>query len=95
MRTPPHLPGRARHDDTDTVRPRRHPYGLHEVPVQSPPRGTLDLPETVPALPETVPALPETVPAADDVYVEQRLLGIREMSAQAIGSIDHLLQHTA
>ncbi|TMR23841.1 hypothetical protein ETD86_06725 [Nonomuraea turkmeniaca] len=85
MRTPPHLPGRTRHEsrDTDTVRPRRHPYALHEVPVQSPPRassGTLDLPD----------ALPET-----DPFVEQRLLGIREMSNQAIGSIDDLLQHTA
>ncbi|TMR93859.1 hypothetical protein [Nonomuraea basaltis] len=85
MRTPPHLPGRARHDsrDHDTARPRRHPYSLHEVPVQSAPRassGTLDLPD----------AVPET-----DVYVEQRLLGIREMSNQAIGSIDDLLQHTA
>ncbi|WP_188193284.1 hypothetical protein [Nonomuraea sp. SYSU D8015] len=89
MRTPPHLPGRARHESTDTAvhsrRPRRHPYGLHEVPVQSPPRagsGTLDLPEPAP--------VPEP-----DVYVEQRLLGIRELSNQAIGSIDDLLQHTA
>ncbi|MDP4506894.1 hypothetical protein [Nonomuraea turcica] len=88
MRTPPHLPGRTRHEshDTDTVRPRRHPYALHEVPVQSPPRassagsGPLDIPD----------ALPDT-----DIFVEQRLLGIREMSNQAIGSIDDLLQHTA
>jgi hypothetical protein len=80
MRTPPHLPGRTRHEsrDNDTARPRRHPY-LHEIPVQSPPRA-LDLPEPAPA---------------PDVYVEQRLLGIREMSNQAIGSIDDLLQHTA
>ncbi|MFI7701190.1 hypothetical protein [Nonomuraea sp. NPDC049480] len=94
MRTPPHLPGRTRHESRDTGtavhphRPRRHPYGLHEVPVQSPPRtssGTLDFPD---AVPET--DLPET-----DLYVEQRLLGIREMSNQAIGSIDDLLQHTA
>ncbi|HEX4816852.1 MAG TPA: hypothetical protein VFV66_29270 [Nonomuraea sp.] len=87
MRTPPHLPGRTRHEsrDTDTaVRPRRHPYGLHEVPVQAPPRGTLDLPD-----PDLAP---DSVP---DLYVEQRLLGIRELSAQAIGSIDDLLQHTA
>ncbi|MBE1593762.1 hypothetical protein ACFPOI_24110 [Nonomuraea angiospora] len=82
MRTPPHLPARTIRDtrDTDTVRPRRHPYGLHEVPVQSAPLGTLDLAD----------------PAAEpDEYVEQRLLGIREMSNQAIGSIDDLLQHTA
>ncbi|MEV1176209.1 hypothetical protein [Nonomuraea sp. NPDC049784] len=82
MRTPPHLPTRTRRDtrDTDTSRGRRHPYGLHEVPVQAPPRGTLDLPDTA---------------AEPDVFVEQRLLGIREMSNQAIGSIDDLLQHTA
>ncbi|MEW1846809.1 hypothetical protein AB0392_53415 [Nonomuraea angiospora] len=82
MRTPPHLPARTIRDtrDTDTIRPRRHPYGLHEVPVQSAPLGTLDL------------ADPDTEP---DEYVEQRLLGIREMSNQAIGSIDDLLQHTA
>ncbi|MGI5291348.1 hypothetical protein ACQEVF_49685 [Nonomuraea polychroma] len=85
MRTPPHLPGRTRHEsrDTDTVHPRRHPYALHEVPVQSPPRvssGTRDVPDADPAT---------------DVYVEQRLRDIREMSNQAIGSIDDLLQHTA
>ncbi|MEO3868017.1 hypothetical protein ABGB18_04215 [Nonomuraea sp. B12E4] len=86
MRTPPHLPARSRREprDTDTARARRHPYGLHEVPVQAAPRGTLDLPDAVPGL-----------PAEPDVYVEQRLLGIREMSNQAIGSIDDLLQHTA
>lgn len=85
MRTPPHLPARTIRDtrDTDTIRPRRHPYGLHEVPVQSAPLGTLELADT------TVAA---DVP---DEYVEQRLLGIREMSNQAIGSIDDLLQHTA
>ncbi|WP_165970031.1 hypothetical protein, partial [Nonomuraea terrae] len=36
--------------------------------------------------------------AAHDVpelFAEQRLLDIREMSNQAIGSIDDLLQHTA
>ncbi|MFI7638014.1 hypothetical protein [Nonomuraea sp. NPDC049400] len=82
MRTPPHLPARTMRDtrDTDTARARRHPYGLHEVPVQAPPRGTLDLPGAT---------------AGPDVYVEQRLLGIREMSNQAIGSIDDLLQHIA
>ncbi|MFI6738303.1 hypothetical protein ACIBI9_35720 [Nonomuraea sp. NPDC050451] len=82
MRTPPHLPARTIRDtrDTDTIRPRRHPYGLHEVPVQSAPLGTLDLPDA---------------PGEPDEYVEQRLLGIREMSNQAIGSIDDLLQHTA
>ncbi|MEV0612424.1 hypothetical protein AB0I81_03800 [Nonomuraea sp. NPDC050404] len=30
-----------------------------------------------------------------DTHVEQRLLDIREMSNQAIGSIDDLLTHTA
>ncbi|MEV6034558.1 hypothetical protein AB0L65_25615 [Nonomuraea sp. NPDC052116] len=81
MRTPPHLPARTIRDTRDTdIRPRRHPYGLHEVPVQSAPLGTLDLPDTT---------------AEPDEYVEQRLLGIREMSNQAIGSIDDLLQHTA
>ncbi|WP_431906917.1 hypothetical protein [Nonomuraea jabiensis] len=82
MRTPPHLPARTIRDtrDTDTIRPRRHPYGLHEVPVQSAPLGTLELADST------------TEP---DEYVEQRLLGIREMSNQAIGSIDDLLQHTA
>ncbi|WP_433444096.1 hypothetical protein [Nonomuraea sp. CA-141351] len=85
MRTPPHLPTRTRRDtrDTDTSRGRRHPYGLHEVPVQAPPRGTLELADTT------------DVPDVPDVFVEQRLLGIREMSNQAIGSIDDLLQHTA
>ncbi|MEV0235508.1 hypothetical protein [Nonomuraea sp. NPDC050786] len=88
MRTPPHLPARTRRDtrDTDTVRARRHPYGLHEVPVQAAPRGTLDLPDAAPG---------PDVPDVPDVFVEQRLLGIREMSNQAIGSIDDLLQHTA
>ncbi|WP_345403001.1 hypothetical protein [Nonomuraea salmonea] len=33
-------------------------------------------------------------PPEADEFVEQRLLGIREMSNQAIGSIDDLLQHT-
>ncbi|PZG15762.1 hypothetical protein [Nonomuraea aridisoli] len=32
---------------------------------------------------------------ASDPFAEQRLLGIRELSNQAIGSIDDLLQHTA
>ncbi|GAA2210851.1 hypothetical protein GCM10009850_063100 [Nonomuraea monospora] len=58
---------------------RRHPYSLHDVPAQTAPRGTLDFPQT---------------PPDEDVYVEQRLLGIRELSNQAIGSIDDLLQHT-
>ncbi|MCK2219124.1 hypothetical protein MF672_035805 [Actinomadura sp. ATCC 31491] len=82
MRTPPHLPGRARHEslDGDAPRPRRHPYALREFPVQTPPPGTLDLPE---------------LSAAPDLFTEQRLLEIREMSHQAIGSIDDLLQHTA
>ncbi|MFC4120802.1 hypothetical protein [Nonomuraea zeae] len=81
MRTPPHLPARARRD-TEPARARRHPYGVHDVPAQTAPRGTLDFPETI-------------TPAEPDVYVEERLLGIREMSNQAIGSIDDLLQHTA
>ncbi|MEV4068286.1 hypothetical protein ACGFJC_04670 [Nonomuraea fuscirosea] len=97
MRTPPHLPARSRREHTDHVR--RHPYGLHDVPAQTAPRGSLDFP----AFPETVPtAFPETVPSADsyaeaeaDVFVEQRLRDIREMSNQAIGSIDDLLTHTA
>ncbi|SEG97170.1 hypothetical protein SAMN05444920_110249 [Nonomuraea solani] len=79
MRTPPHLPARSRRDHTDHVR--RHPYGLHEVPAQAPPRGTLDLPPIDPA------------PEPGD-HAERRLLEIREMSNQAIGSIDDLLQHT-
>ncbi|UBU17561.1 hypothetical protein [Nonomuraea gerenzanensis] len=78
MRTPPHLPARSRHEHPDHVR--RHPYGLHEVPAQSAPRGTLDFPEP---------------PPEESVHVERRLLGIRELSNQAIGSIDDLLQHTA
>ncbi|NUO96792.1 MAG: hypothetical protein HOV96_14175 [Nonomuraea sp.] len=80
MRTPPHLPALVRHEshDTERVPARRHPYGPHDVPVQSPPRGSLDFP--APA------AAPRT---------EERLREIREMSAQAIGSIDDLLQHTA
>ncbi|MFC4007274.1 hypothetical protein ACFOY2_08580 [Nonomuraea purpurea] len=84
MRTPPHLPARTRREprDTETPRGRRHPYSLHEVPVQAAPRGTLDFPAP--------DADPET-----DVFVEQRLLGIRELSNQAIGSIDDLLQHTS
>ncbi|GAA4918273.1 hypothetical protein HD597_005827 [Nonomuraea thailandensis] len=83
MRTPPHLPARSRHERADHVR--RHPYSLHEVPAQSAPRGTLDFPGTAP--------LPEA-PPEENVHVEQRLLGIRELSNQAIGSIDDLLQHT-
>lgn len=82
MRTPPHLPARSRHERTDHVR--RHPYGIHEVPAQTAPLGTLDFPDTAPL------AEPEEA----DEFVEQRLLGIREMSNQAIGSIDDLLQHT-
>ncbi|MBF8185124.1 hypothetical protein ITP53_05095 [Nonomuraea sp. K274] len=84
MRTPPHLPARTRHDsrETDTARARRHPYGRHEIPVQAAPPGTLDLPAAMP---------PDDGP---EMYVEQRLLGIRDLSAQAIGSIDDLLQHT-
>ncbi|TDD17922.1 hypothetical protein [Nonomuraea diastatica] len=102
MRTPPHLPARARHEprdteprdtehrdtghrDTghrDTGHARRHPYGLHEIPAQAGPHGTLAFPDTLP-------------PDEPDEYVEQRLLEIREMSNQAIGSIDDLLQHTA
>ncbi|MGW0809345.1 hypothetical protein [Nonomuraea sp. NPDC002799] len=83
MRTPPHPPVRSMREprDTETPRARRHPYGLHEVPVQAAPRGTLDFPRT-------------DLADEPDVYVEQRLLGIREMSNQAIGSIDDLLQHT-
>ncbi|MEV0389127.1 hypothetical protein [Nonomuraea sp. NPDC050643] len=88
MRTPPHLPARTRREHRDTDHVRRHPYGLHEIPVQSPPRGTLDLPAAIPPAESTEPTEP-------DEYVERRLLGIREMSNQAIGSIDDLLQHTA
>ncbi|AQZ64271.1 unnamed protein product [[Actinomadura] parvosata subsp. kistnae] len=84
MRTPPHLPARTRREHTDHVR--RHPYGPHDVPAQTAPRGTLDFPGP---LTGTAPPLEETV------YTEQRLLGIRELSNQAIGSIDDLLQHTA
>ncbi|MGP4095534.1 hypothetical protein [Nonomuraea sp. KM90] len=92
MRTPPHLPARTRHERADHVR--RHPYGLHDVPAQAAPRGTLDFPDAAPPAPADV----HTDVHGDvhgDVFVEQRLLGIREMSNQAIGSIDDLLQHTA
>ncbi|MEO3792139.1 hypothetical protein ABGB14_18165 [Nonomuraea sp. B10E15] len=87
MRTPPHLPARARREHRDTEHRdaghvRRHPYGLHEIPAQAGPRDTLALPDTLPS-------------DEPDEYVEQRLLEIREMSNQAIGSIDDLLQHTA
>ncbi|MEO3801678.1 hypothetical protein [Nonomuraea sp. B1E8] len=97
MRTPPHLPARARrehrdtehrdteHRDTehrDTGHVRRHPYGLHEIPAQAGPRDTLVLPDPLHS-------------DEPDEYVERRLLEIREMSNQAIGSIDDLLQHTA
>ncbi|MEU8356723.1 hypothetical protein AB0C27_11995 [Nonomuraea sp. NPDC048882] len=91
MRTPPHLPARSRREHTDHVR--RHPYGLHDVPAQTPPRGSLDFP----AFPESVPPVsPPADPYGEaDVFVEQRLRDIREMSNQAIGSIDDLLTHTA
>jgi hypothetical protein len=49
--------------------------------VQAAPLGTLDFPATV-------------APDPADVYAEERLREIREMSNQAIGSIDDLL-HTA
>ncbi|MEV4569678.1 hypothetical protein AB0K12_38450 [Nonomuraea sp. NPDC049419] len=94
MRTPPHLPARSRHDRTE--RARRHPYGL-DMPAQTAPHGTIDFPADFPAdypsgrfsTPFDAPPPPEA-----DEFVEQRLLGIREMSNQAIGSIDDLLQHT-
>ncbi|WP_326644263.1 hypothetical protein OIE67_24845 [Nonomuraea fuscirosea] len=89
MRTPPHLPARSRREHTDHVR--RHPYGLHDVPAQTAPRGSLDFP----AFPETVPSADSYAEAEADVFVEQRLRDIREMSNQAIGSIDDLLTHTA
>ncbi|MFI9591659.1 hypothetical protein [Nonomuraea sp. NPDC052265] len=86
MRTPPHLPALVRHEspDTERTRARRHPYGPHEVPVQAAPRGSLDFPA-----PAAVPSAPF------EAFTEQRLREIREMSTQAIGSIDDLLQHTA
>ncbi|GGS63416.1 hypothetical protein ACFFV7_01020 [Nonomuraea spiralis] len=86
MRTPPHLPALVRHESHDTERPRarRHPYGPHEVPVQAAPRGSLDFPVHA--------AVP---PAPPEAHTERRLREIREMSTQAIGSIDDLLQHTA
>ncbi|MEU1724845.1 hypothetical protein [Nonomuraea sp. NPDC005692] len=86
MRTPPHLPALVRHESSDTerTRARRHPYGPHDVPVQAAPRGSLDFPATA-----AVPAAPY------EAFTEQRLREIREMSTQAIGSIDDLLQHTA
>ncbi|MFG2074258.1 hypothetical protein SAMN05421874_103322 [Nonomuraea maritima] len=80
MRTPPHLPARPRREQRDTEHVRRHPYGRHERPAPVVPSGSRDFAADV----------------ADvaDVFVEQRLLDIREMSNQAIGSIDDLL-HTA
>ncbi|MFF4193853.1 hypothetical protein [Nonomuraea sp. NPDC001831] len=86
MRTPPHLPALVRHESSDTerTRARRHPYGPHDVPMQAAPRGSLDFPA-----PAAVP------PAPYEAFTEQRLREIREMSTQAIGSIDDLLQHTA
>ncbi|MER6506233.1 hypothetical protein ABT158_05430 [Nonomuraea sp. NPDC001636] len=86
MRTPPHLPALVRHESSDTgrTRARRHPYGPHDVPAQAAPRGSLDFPA-----PTAVP------PAPYEAFTEQRLREIREMSTQAIGSIDDLLQHTA
>ncbi|MEV4371194.1 hypothetical protein AB0J71_29275 [Nonomuraea sp. NPDC049637] len=90
MRTPPHLPALVRHESSDTerTRARRHPYGPHDVPMQAAPRGSLDFPAPAPA-PAAVP------PAPYEAFTEQRLREIREMSTQAIGSIDDLLQHTA
>ncbi|GAA3651750.1 hypothetical protein GCM10022224_013270 [Nonomuraea antimicrobica] len=101
MRTPPHLPSRARHENTGHAR--RHPYGPHEIPAQAAPRGTLDFPDTLSgtfsdSFSGTAPQPDLSDLPADpnaDVFVERRLLGIREMSNQAIGSIDDLLQHTA
>ncbi|MEV4174633.1 polymer-forming cytoskeletal protein [Nonomuraea sp. NPDC049709] len=99
MRTPPHLPARTRHERADHVR--RHPYGPHDVPAQAAPRGTLDFPDAAQPAPADLHADVHGDVHADvhgdvhgDVFVEQRLLGIREMSNQAIGSIDDLLQHT-
>ncbi|WP_043620132.1 hypothetical protein [Nonomuraea candida] len=100
MRTPPHLPARPRREHGDHVR--RHPYGLHDlparglhdVPAQTGPRGLHDLPaQAVPR--STLDFADPAPPPGADLYVEQRLLDIREMSNQAIGSIDDLLQHTA
>lgn len=83
MRTPPHSPALVRREshDPERARARRHPYGPHDIPVQAAPLGTLDFPATV-------------APDPADVYAEERLREIREMSNQAIGSIDDLL-HTA
>ncbi|MFG1695236.1 hypothetical protein [Nonomuraea sp. NPDC049309] len=109
MRTPPHLPARPRHDRTDRARaeqPRRHPYG-RDLPAPSAPHTarTTYAPHTYTGQHDHVQGDPfrgrfgtpfEAAPPPEaDAFVEQRLLGIREMSNQAIGSIDDLLQHTA
>ncbi|QYC41248.1 hypothetical protein Nocox_18195 [Nonomuraea coxensis DSM 45129] len=83
MRTPPHLPGPARPDTRDDSRDAlRH----------SPPRPRRH-PYALREFPVQSPQ-PEMIPAPD-LFAEQRLLEIRDMSHQAIGSIDDLLQHTA
>lgn len=93
MRTPPHLPGPARPDipaPRDAHEPRDsrdlHDSG-HGVP--RPRRHPYALREFPVQAPQ-----PALIPAPD-LFAEQRLLEIRDMSHQAIGSIDDLLQHTA
>ncbi|MEU6723958.1 hypothetical protein ABZ917_09630 [Nonomuraea wenchangensis] len=94
MRTPSHLPGPARpdsHDPRDThdlrdSRDFRDDSG-HGVP--RPRRHPYALREFPVQAPQ-----PALIPAPD-LFAEQRLLEIRDMSHQAIGSIDDLLQHTA
>ncbi|MGW2149412.1 hypothetical protein ACWCOT_34270 [Nonomuraea bangladeshensis] len=93
MRTPPHPPGPARPDipaprDAHDPRDSRdlHDSG-HGVP--RPRRHPYALREFPVQAPQ-----PALIPAPD-LFAEQRLLEIRDMSHQAIGSIDDLLQHTA
>ncbi|GAB2923141.1 hypothetical protein ACFMQL_30355 [Nonomuraea fastidiosa] len=100
MRTPPHLPARPRHDRTDRARaeqPRRHPYG-RDLPAQAAPHTTYtvqnDHVQGDPFRGRFGTPFEAAPPPEADAFVEQRLLGIREMSNQAIGSIDDLLQHT-
>nr|WP_055502614.1 hypothetical protein [Nonomuraea pusilla] len=74
-------------------RHRRHPYGAGRAAARAAHAGA---PSTGHAAPDLPPQEGDTVPALSrqELYL-QRLREIREMSNQAIGSIDDLLQHTA
>ncbi|MGA4988376.1 hypothetical protein [Nonomuraea bangladeshensis] len=93
MRTPPHLPGPAR-PDIPAPRDAHDPRDSHDLHdsghgVPRPRRHPYALREFPVQAPQ-----PALIPAPD-LFAEQRLLEIRDMSHQAIGSIDDLLQHTA